>query len=124
MNAVKPPILPPVAPPVAQPAQQPGRTDAAGNAFQPGLEARSAPAAKTVQPNQPSPASESAATAAPAGETRQHFTLQALSAYAGALINDMGSDPATPPAQTPSRARTSVAESPPPKPGGLLDLKV
>ncbi len=131
MTAVKPPITPPVAPAAARPAPPHGQ--AAGppqSAFQPGLEARRADASRPIKPPQAQEPQQPRAST-PAGEGRQLFTIQALSAYAGAIINEMGSDagPASTQGQSSARLtgpgrRNDSSGAPAPRPGGRLDLKV
>lgn len=125
MVLVKPSILPPAAniarpvnaPPVRGPDQAGGTAE---NSFKPGLEVPKAAVSRPVN-TQPTQATRQVKDAAPAGEARQLFTLQALSAYAGALINDL--EPDTGSAAAP-RTRENSAVTPPPRPGGQLDLKV
>lgn len=125
MVLVKPSILPPAAnvarpvnaPPVRGPDQAGGTAE---NSFKPGLEAPRAAVSQPVN-TQPTQATRQAREAPPAGEARQLFTLQALSAYAGALINDLEPDTGT--AAAPRR-RENNAATPPPRPGGQLDFKV
>lgn len=125
MVLVKPTISPPAAtaarPVSAPPAHgldQAGAT--AENAFKPGLKAPRAAVSQPVNA-QPTQAARQTSEAAPAGEARQLFTLQALSAYAGAIINEL--EPDTGSAAAPRRRETNGA-TPPPRPGGQLDLKV
>lgn len=126
MAPVRPPIMPPTATAVrpvnAPPSRSPDQSGgaAAENTFKPGLEAPRAAASRPI--NAPPPqAMRQVGDAPPVGEARQLFTLQALSAYAGAIINDM--EPASgSPAAAPARGHNS--DTPPPRPGGQLDLKV
>lgn len=125
MVLVKPPIVPPAATAVrpvnAPPARGPDQAGgAAENSFKPGLEAPRAAVSQPVNA-QPTQTARQAREAAPAGEARQLFTLQALSAYSGAIINELETDTGS--AAAPRRQDNNAA-TPPPRPGGQLDLKV
>lgn len=114
------------------------RTDAAAQGvqaqFRPGIEAPrvkvQAPVQQGVQPQEHAQASSThAAAASPLNsDNRQFFTLQALSAYAGMII---GEDlPQGLHAQARSASATGAsasadgANTPPPSPGSLFDLKI